>query len=309
VTSRALALPTLLALASCSGGGASRCIVAPAASLPLVVDAGHIDTDVILNGQTVRMVVDTGASMTAVSRATAEQLRLDTRGAGVATGIGGNSGVSLFYTTRFQIGRLSGGRFPLAVGDFALPNGVNGLLGVDFLSSYDVDLDLIGGRVNLAAVSGCAPKAQFLPGKLYQVPLVDYGDKTIRRTTDLRPRVAVRIGGHFLTALIDTGSPGTLIFRDAASVAGLGADATDSDFVSTRRGVGHGSVKAMVVRTPSMSFGEVALHNMPVTVVDQHSAGDHIDMIIGMDILARMHAWISFSTNTLVLQYPPAATP
>ncbi len=65
----------------------------------------------------------------------------------------------------------------------------------------------------------------------------------------------------------------------------------------------------MVVRAPSISFGEVALHNMPVTVVDQHSAGDHIDMIIGMDILARMHVWISFSTNTLVLQYPPAATP
>jgi hypothetical protein len=32
-------------------------------------------------------------------------------------------------------------------------------------------------------------------------------------------------------------------------------------------------------------------------------------MLLGLNFLAKVHAWISYSSQTLVIQFPPAASP
>jgi hypothetical protein len=34
-----------------------------------------------------------------------------------------------------------------------------------------------------------------------------------------------------------------------------------------------------------------------------------VDMLLGLSFLAKLHAWISYSSQTLVVQFPPAPSP
>ena len=55
-------------LAACAADPPKPCAMAHATSLPLQIGSGHFFTDVILNGEPVRMIVDTGANVTVVSQ-------------------------------------------------------------------------------------------------------------------------------------------------------------------------------------------------------------------------------------------------
>ena len=303
-----LVLAACVAVAGCAADGPKRCTAARVASLPLQAGSGHVFTDVMLNGQNVRMIVDTGANITVVSRVTANRLGLRAVPAGEANGIGGWTSASLFYTNSFQLGRLRGKRFPLLVSDINFPIGANdadGLLGTDFLSSYDIDFDVFAQRMNFLTLTGpCSAGSAFMDGPLFHAKLLPSG-----HTLDFRPRVAVRIGGRRFVALIDTGAPRSVMFRDAAHLAGLEMDAPGARPVAAARGVGGRGVSAVLLVAPLVNVGEIGVHNMPVEVIDQYASGDDADMIIGMDFMARVHAWFSFATQTLIMQYPPRPSP
>ena len=290
-------------LAACTANPPTHCTVVPAASLPLQAASGHVYTDVMLNGQPVQMIVDTGANITVVSRAAADRLHLSAIPAGHAMGIGGSVQASLFLTDSFQIGRLRGKRFPLLVSDIAFPLGkqtADGLLGVDFLSSYDLDFNLPARRLDLFSVSGqCGAEVPFLDGPISHAPLLPSGHRL-----DFRPRVAVTMNGRRMIAMIDTGAPHTVMFRDAAELAGLSMDMAGAQHVAAARGIGRHSVEAVLVTAPLVGLGALTIRNMPVEIIDQYAGADDADMIIGMDFVARIHVWFSFTTHDLVMQAP-----
>jgi hypothetical protein len=240
--------------------------------------------------------------------ATADRLHLQAIPAGHALGIGGSIQASLSFTRSFQIGRLRGKRFPLLISDINFPVGAqsaDGLLGADFLSSYDVDFDLALQRMDLFSVTGgCSAGAAFLDGPLFHAPLLPSGHRL-----DFRPRVAVRIHGRRFVAMIDTGAPHTVMFRDAAFLAGLSMDMPGAQHLVAARGVGQRAVPAVQVTAPLIDVGDITVHNMPVEIIDQFASDDDADMIIGMDLLLRVHAWFSFATHDLVMQFPPRPSP
>jgi predicted aspartyl protease len=304
----ALLATACAALAGCAAESPAHCTIAPAASLPLQAGSGHVFTTVVLNGQPVRMIVDTGAQVTVVSRQVADQLGLRAMPAGHATGIGGAIDASLFFTKTFQIGQLHGRHFPLLISDFNFPLGAqaaDGLLGADFLSSYDVDVDNPDMRLDLYTVTGgCGPGAAFLDPPLFHAPLLPSG-----KSLDFRPLVAVRMNDRRFLAMVDTGSPRTIMFHNAAERAGLGMDMPGARPVKAARGVGQRAVPAVLVVAPLITIGEIGVHNMPIEIVDQVAHGDDPDMLIGLDLLVRVHAWFSFATHDLVMQVPPRPSP
>jgi predicted aspartyl protease len=297
----------LLILQGCAEKS-TRCTLSRAADLPLYNGASHIYTNVVLNGVPVRMLVDTGATVTVVSRATADRLGLDLAASGRAAGVGGAVESFAFTTRSFQIGRLHGTRFPLQVSDLAIPIGkdsAEGLLGVDFLSSYDVDLDLPRRTATLFAATGdCTAPSTTLEGRLYQAKLV-----RPRNPHDFRPMVHVTIGGKTKLALIDTGAPVTALFRNAAHDLGL----PDSAFAAAPRlvagGIGPRRIAAARFIAPPMTVGELTVAHMPVAVLDQESGEDGVDMFLGLDFLRRVHGWFSFSSDTLIMQVAPPIAP
>ncbi len=263
--------------------------------------------EALLNGHSTSMIVDTGANITALAKSSADRLNLSLeRLSGSSEGIGGSQINYGFETRSYQIGRLHGRRFRLLASEMGSvgQTGVDGLFGSDFLSAYDVDVDLPERTVKLfRPVGGCTadhPKAA-LSGELYAVPMIAVAD-------DDRPLVNVQVGGRTLRALVDTGAPISVIFRDSARRIGLDTRQFPADRRFHVGGIGPAQPGAVLHVLAPVTMGEVTIYNFPVAVIDQRSPRNS-DMLLGLDLLSRAHPWFSFSSHTLILQVPPLASP
>ena len=252
------------------------------------------------------MIVDTGASATMLTTAAADRLALRLEALPrFIDGIGGRQQAFGFVARSFQIGRLHGRNFALAAADLGSARQArfeDGLFGADFLAAYDLDVDVPDGRVVLYRASGgCSNPSAALDGNLYVVPLL------ASHVGDSRPHVRVQIGGKTLTALVDTGAPRSVLFRDPARRIGLDMAALNTDQHVRAGGVGPATPDAVRHVLAPVTIGELVVTHLPVTIIDQRAPED-ADMLLGMDFLSRVHAWFSFSSQNLVLQYPPVAS-
>ena len=194
------------------------------------------------------------------------------------------------------------------VSDFTVPAGkhhADGLLGADFLAAYDVDLDVPEGKsILFKVVSGCTAPAAVLNEPTYMAKLEDTGNPL-----DLRPMVIVTIGTLRVKALVDSGSPDTSLFRNTARRLGLLTnDIGDEPHLMTG-GVGRHPIFEVHRVSPPMTVGEITVNHLPVSILDQHSDTSGVGMLLGLDFLMRVHAWFSFSSHTLFMQYPPGPSP
>jgi predicted aspartyl protease len=275
--------------------------------LPIRIAGGHLYTTVKLNGIDLRMLIDTGSEWTTVSKAAATRMGLSFRRAGDVYGIGGYTAVYGFEATTFEIGRLHGHALPLAVSEISFDDGdeqADGLLGADYLSGYDMDVD-ISGKIGLFKVLGqCPAPVSSLPEPVYQAAFMKQ-----EHPDDISPRVVVVIGGRLLTAVIDTGSPHSAIFRPAAYRIGLDADALATHPDGAIAGIGPRAVKILRRVSPPMTIGEITVTNFPIDIIDQRFAGSRVDMLLGLDFFTHVHGWLSFSSHTLLMQYPPRPSP
>jgi predicted aspartyl protease len=298
-----------LALAGCQAENASApCSLSFATDLPLTFRHAAVLTPTLLDGQPTSMMLDTGSQFTVVSKGTADRMNLDIFALrGEMSGIGGSRGAYAFSAETFQLGRLQGKSLPLMVSELALSPGgqpVDGLLGSDFLASYDVDLDFPAARARLFKPNGhCPVPPVVLDEPLYQAKLV-----RSEHPLDERPFVWVQTLGKPLLAAVDSGAAHTLIFRNAARRLGLRFEDLAAEPHFRARGVGPETpILVRHVMTP-ITIGEVTIANLPVAILDEPSP-DSTDMLLGMDFLTEVHVWLSFSSRTMFMQYPPKPSP
>jgi predicted aspartyl protease len=278
------------------------------ADVPLTFEHDHLMTPLVINDHSVNMVFDTGSTGTTLSKQAAHRVHAHIFATMLAfEGIGGSNQTYFFTTKSIQLGNMQGGHATVAV-EALNPSfeqyHIDGLLGADMLSSLDVDLDLPDHRALLYKIAGdCHRPRVVLAQPLYVMPMLGHPN-----LLDSRAIIAVSIAGHLLKALIDTGSPTTLLYWDAARRIGL----KDADVAHDPRfpagGVGPRDVEALQHKLATMDIGDINVRNLPVTIVNQASPGNH-DMILGLDFLNRVHAWLSFETRTVVIQYPPSPSP
>ena len=290
-------------LAGCQASG--PCQLGLATEIPLTFQDGHLFAAPLLNGQAVSMWFDTGAQITTLTTAAADRLSLTLMPLrGTLQGVGGSAAAYGFVARSFQIGRLQGHNFQLIASDLGLSRPghlTDGLLGADFLAAYDVDLDLPDSEVTLFKTAGdCSRPSAALGENLYTVPMSEQS-----RDTDPRPHLHVSIAGKTLTALLDTGAPGSLLFRNTARSIGLQPSVLAADPHFRAGGVGSGTASAVRHVLAPITIGELTVSNLPVAIIDQAAPAD-ADMLLGLDFLSRVHAWLSFSSRTVILQYPPA---
>jgi predicted aspartyl protease len=302
-----LALP--IALAGCAATPDQRpCNLGFATELPLSFRQNAFVTPALLDSQPASLMLDTGSEFTVVSKATSDRMNLDIVAMpGQMSGVGGVRGAYVMSADTFQIGRLQGKNLPLMVSDLTLSPGgtpIDGLLGSDFLSSYDVDLDFPQSKARLFKASGsCTGTPTTLAEPLFQAKLV-----RSEHPLDFRPFVWVLIDGKSLLASVDTGAAHTLIFRNAANRLGLRIEDLVREPHFFARGVGPETpVLVRHVMRP-ITIGEVTIANLPVALLDETSP-DSTDMLLGMDFLSEVHVWLSFSSHTMIMQYPPKPSP
>ena len=115
------------------------------ASVPLTGEGATAVVRVVLNGrEQVNFIVDTGASYTVISRSTARKLGIKLRKKGPKVRLQTANGMidaPLVSLESVEVGGMRVTDLKAAVHDFSKDRAVSGLLGLNFLSHFRLDID------------------------------------------------------------------------------------------------------------------------------------------------------------------------
>jgi hypothetical protein len=226
---------------------AQGCQLSRVTSVPIQVHGNVMLVDASINGQPALMQIDTGAFASGLTPGAVKRLGVyvDDNPAGQAVGIGGKRWLQQAFVSNFSIGDMHGSNMllivfgspheshPLTMGTF---NGrpIDGLLGMDILSHYDLDFDVPGDKIGFYAAPGCDTAATVLPMPVYAVPLNkeprDYqpaGEASaghygvIGHIGGRMPELTITVNGVPLKVGFDSGSRGMLITSAGRQKLGL----------------------------------------------------------------------------------------
>ena len=292
----------VLALLSWLPTGASwaACVVDSKAVVGVQLTGGTITVPVEVNGITATFILDTGAQRSLVTQDAVRRLGLD-RDPWVATTMTGVGGIdrrpnadprslsiagiklvrrTLSHDTSLTVGVLPGTHTGNLV--------IDGLLGRDFLSLFDLDLDVPARRLTLYHVTGCS--GRFLPwtGAYMALP--------VRMEVEDAIILPVALDGKPLQAILDSGASASLLA--SSGIVRLGLDNSDlsADPAATIAGLGPRVVTAHQHRFRSMTVGNTTFAT-PVLWVEPVRLMPFADMLLGADWLAERRVWISYASR------------
>ncbi len=291
--------------AACMGVAAAPSIVAacqvtPRATLPLVRAGDAILVPVTINGITTDFLLDTGAERTVVGLQAADRLQI-ARDEWVSTdiqGVGGRDRRRLGRPKTLMLGGLALRRHTVAADNSVVigpipevigGKPVAGLLGQDFLSPFDLDLDLANNTLTLSDVSGCS--GHFLP---WHIP---YQAVAAWRPVRNVLAVPVRIGTGTLQAMLDTGALTSVISLPGMIQLGLASGRGD-----TVQGFGPDTLQARH-QDFALAVGGLPPATMTMLVAPVRTLRS-IGAMLGADWLSGRHVWISWATDQLFVASP-----
>ena len=288
-----------LALAACTPAPAPArsCRLSAVDSLSLRSIRDHPVVTVSVNGEPVNMLLDTGAETSVVTRAAASRLQLPTEN-GSAAPVIGIDGARVWPVARATLALTGRGRvLRLPVAD--LPpdmDGISGIVGVDVLSDYDLDLDQPNGRLTLLRAENCtaqdAPWPTLWPGRSFPLPSAF--------TPRGRVLVPVGLGEVTVQALLDTGVDRTVLARDAARRAGVTEAQIDSGTPMSFLGAALQTLTMREILLPTVQIGPERFTSMPVQVPESTLPG--VNMLLGNDYLSRHRVLISWQRRVVFVR-------
>lgn len=281
---------------------ARACEVTRAATVPVAVAGAVLTVPVEVNAMTGTFLLDTGAQRSVVTHDGVRRLNL-ARDQWVATttkGVGGLQRYPNADPASLSLGgvplhrRTSTQDTSLVVADMPVAVNVDGLLGRDFLSVFDVDLDLPNRRLALYRVNGCA--GRFLPwtGGYIGVPFMLPVDAAV---------IPVTIDRVQLRAILDTGATTSLVAAPGMYRLGLRADDLSRDATQTVTGVGPRQLIAHRHRFAAMQVADQSVGS-PTLWVEPTQLVPIADMLLGADWLLGRRVWISFATRQVFFASP-----
>jgi predicted aspartyl protease len=286
----------------CSGELSKACQVQQRATVPLTIIGTVVLTPVTVNGVQGTFVLDTGASLTAVTPAAVDRfgLALDEWTATTMRGLGGIERRRNADPRSVELGGIALHRRSLA-GDTTLrvvtmPRSmvggqeIDGVLGRDFLSVFDLDLDFPHQTLTLYDVRNCT--GRFLPWT------AAYLSVPTESPTKNALVVPVELDGVLLRAMLDTGASQTLIAAPGMARLGLGLDRLSGDKSEVVSGTGSHTVTVWRHQFQELRIGgeTIAAPMFPVTPIQLSPVSD---MLLGADWLVSRRIWISFATSQL----------
>jgi hypothetical protein len=170
---------------------------------------------------------------------------------------------------------------------------IDGNLGNDFLSSFDLDLDIPSARLVLYRAAGCS--GRFLPWTQPYAAL-----PTEMPGTEQAALVPVTLDGVALRGVLDTGSDSSLLAAPGMYRLGLEGAALAHDPGAVLRGFGPQVLTMRQHRFRSMQIGPYALSS-PTLWAGPVRLSPIADMILGTDFLAAHHLWISYAARQIFI--------
>lgn len=281
----------------------SSCHVTERAQLVLRDYRGRFVTDLSINGQSVVMMVDTGASRTTISPGMAEVLGLqpNRRHLVRVNGVGGVSEPVPAMTARsIRFGVMEKLGYDLTVagmgrsGEESDPQAPVGVLAADLLSAYEVQLDFPNRQMTLYSAPGCT--ADYLPWS------PGYKVFDAIRTPQNALLIPVALDRHPMLAMIDTGAQKTSVGRDAVLATGVDAKVLDQEPLMGMSGANGLSV-ATHRHMVALTIGGATFSHVPVWVQDGSVKG--AEMLLGMDFMRWRKLWISYQNKRVFMALAP----
>ena len=294
-------LAAAVAVWACLAMPATACRLAPRATIALTRAGTGILVPVTVNGMTEPFLLDTGAERTVVGLAAADRLHI-ARDEWVSTdiqGAGGRDRRRLGRPASIALGSLALRRHTVAADNSVvigpIPDSLDGtpiagLLGQDFLSPYDLDLDLAANTLTLYDVAGCS--GRFLPWHGAYQAIAAW--RPVRNVL----AVPLKIGSEDLEALLDSGALHSVVTLPGMVQLGLAGGGSD-----TLRGFGPASLAARTQDFAAVQVGALPAAKMEMVISPIRTLRS-IGALLGADWLSGRHVWISWATDQLFVASP-----
>jgi predicted aspartyl protease len=285
-------------------------------------DDGTLTVPIALNGVEKKLLLDTGGAVSQLSRKAIADLGLRERESGIELyGVDGSKSHTMVRVDQVGIGILKGTNLYFNVtpwSDFGGDGSIDGILALDLLQRFDIDLDFGAGKLNLISQDHC-------PGQAVYWDAAAAAEVPIRVNEDNHIAFPVTVDGHSLEAIIDTGASGTIMNMNVArrlldvtpetpgmeEVGQLGGDPNAKIYRRTFdtlafEGI---AVRHPVIRVMPDQVNKNADHRLE-TGSNVKRVSDSITLppvIIGMNILSKLHVYIAFKEHKLYIT--PAGPP
>jgi predicted aspartyl protease len=285
---------------------AATCTVGKLTTLPVTLQHGKVYVPVTINDTAGLFLLDTGSGETLVNKPFAAEAGLGMdRHAGeyVYTGAGNEDTLPVFkgHARMTHVGDVHFQDWEYGIVDLGgvAPDGkpMGGLLGMDFLHYFDLELDFVTRQATLYRLTGCTdmhPPAW----------TGDYDAIPLRHTPNHNLTLPVFLDNALLDMEFDTGASGVLVTRAAAAKAGVTDSILAHDAAAEGNGVG-GRFTMVRHHFDLLLIGGGVYPNVELPVENAQSRRGETDGLVGLAAFKAQRVWISFATNTLFVQGAP----
>jgi predicted aspartyl protease len=291
---------------------AGSCHLQTVGEINVSADGPTMVADGQVNGQPIRLTIDTGSEMTLLFRDSARKLHLPLRGAGSdeSADIGGERRVYSAQVKSFQVGSSQMRNADLVVTGKSLGE-AQGVVGEPFLTQTDVEFDLAHGKVRFFRAEGCDGDQVVYWGAAYSV-------LPLERTNLAELLVRVKVNGAPVLAQLDTGSDISVLTRGGAARAGMSPTSKGMERGGKIQGAGHEKITAYVGDFDSFSFGDETIRHTKLWIADLFHANkeydpaisaipvkvvDTPDMLIGADFFKSHRVYVSIQQHKVYASY------
>jgi predicted aspartyl protease len=266
------------------------------ASVDMVMEPfGNIAIPVLINGFPFRFGVDTGAVFTVTTAAVANQLHFDfTRLNSEFELLGGVKSNLAGRSQSFTVGTLGAPKFAFMImPSWAFDVGMDGLLGPDIMSTYDIDLDYGHAKFNIFSQDHCAGDVVYWTKDSYQkVP--------VNLEQDWHITAQVTIDGKTLTAAVDTGAADSVMSLDVArSVFGIVPDNPALKNLGNISINGTAAQALYLYPFQSLSLGSVTVSHPNIVIASKADIGNEAQLVLGLSTLRQFHIYIAYKEKAL----------
>ncbi|HEX3415479.1 MAG TPA: retropepsin-like aspartic protease [Stellaceae bacterium] len=252
----------------------------------------------IANGAPLTLLLDTGAEWTIVTPAAAKRIGAQTPRIEFDRQIRGLSGS--LATNEVELRSFTAGDVALPwrrlrVASLNMPSvfsgPLDGVLGADTLSSFDVDLDLPHHRMVFYGKQSCASAAP-----AWAEP---YATISARKTFSSHLSFPALLDGRQIDTFFDTGAQLSVLSSKAAVALGVTDAALSRDRATVTLGAAAERLNSHLHRFSHMEVGGEVVRN-PELIVADVSLKD-ADLVLGIDFLASRRIWLSYGSQQIFL--------
>jgi predicted aspartyl protease len=168
---------------------------------------------------------------------------------------------------------------------------LDGVLGADTLSSFDVDLDLPHHRMVFFGKQSCASAAPAWAEPYATIPA--------RKTFSNHLSFPAKLDGRQIDTFIDTGAQLSVLSSRAALALGVTEAALSRDRATVTLGAAAERLNSHLHRFSHMEIGGEVVRNPELIVADVNLKDG--DLVLGIDFLGSRRIWLSYGSQQIFL--------